>query len=83
MGNGLPGVNTWADYYGDASNGALGMGQATSALGPNQSIVTGPGQSPVMASTGGAAAISWVGMMALLGALYLFIHFGAKVSGVV
>lgn len=82
MGSGLPGINTWTDYYGDASMGASGMGQATSALGPNQSIVTGLGQSPVMASSGKAAAFSWLGMMMLLGALYLVIQLGSRLSSV-
>jgi hypothetical protein len=67
----------WADMYAGVSN-APGVGQATGPLGPNQSIVTGPGQ--VAPGGGQGAAFSWLALMAGLVLVYLLVKMGARVS---
>lgn len=69
----------WADLYNQPAVYETGSGQATGPTGPNQSIVTGPGQSLAGAS-GAAPAFSWLGLVLALVAMRVLVSMGGRVA---
>ena len=70
----------WADLYSAPAVYATGTGQATGPTGPNQSIVTGPGQVPATMTSGVAPAFTWLGMVLALVAMALLTRMGGRVA---
>lgn len=70
----------WADLYNQPATYDTGTGQVTGPTGPNQSIVTGPGQAGIGASSGTAAAFSWLGLVLALVAMRVLTAMGGRVA---
>lgn len=70
----------WSDLYSNSpSTGAPVQVQSTMSTGPNQSIVTGGGQT--VAGVGGTgAAISWLGLALALIIIRVLISMGGQVA---
>jgi hypothetical protein len=71
----------WTDLYSNDVNAATGTGQlATGPTGPNQSIVSGPGQGAPRAAGADGAAFSWLALVAGLVVLRILIQMGGRVA---
>lgn len=67
----------WTDVY-EGESGGGGTVTALGPTGPNQSVVTGAGQS--LAPSGRGPAFSWLGLALALVLLRLLVYYGGRAS---